>query len=159
MFFFSPWKREKRGVLPHPPSDKFELRYNGETRWPHMPRRWRLQSSGALRDTCSLFSTYWSRCGSNFIGNVESNYHKRSTSTETNLRVFLWAPHVWKVGINVIIFILGVVDACRLWLLYYIKLFVALRPRITAGGRYKGAIRGAAEHVRVHDSDGSAWIH
>ena len=157
-FFYSLKERKKRGEY-LPPYRKVRTNIRWWNNLPHMRRRRSTQSSGALCDTRSLFPTYWSRCGSNFIGNVRSNYHKRSTSTEANLRVFLWAPHVWKVGINVIIFILGVVDACRLWLLYYIKLFVAFRPRITAGGRYKGAIRGAVEHVRVHDSDGSAWIH
>ena len=148
-FFHSLIEWEKRDTPPAP-SRKVWTKIQWWHTLPHMHRRRSTQSSGALRDTRTLFPSYWTRCGSIFIWYFDWNHHKRFTCTKVNSSGFLWAPQIRNVRIDEIIFILDVVAACRLSLLSHIKRSIALGAMIMAGGRSKVTVWGAVNHVRVH---------
>ena len=157
VFFYSPKERKKRDAPP-PLLRKVRTKIQWEYTLSPMSRQRSLRSSGALRGTRTLFPTYQTTCGSTFLGYWDWNHHERFSNTKASLRVFLWAQHMRKVGINEIMFTRDVVAACRLWLICHIKLSLALGATIMAGSRSQAAVRGTVEHVRVHDSGGSAWI-
>ena len=91
VFFLALKERKKRGDY-LPPYRKVWTKIRWWNTLPHMHRRRSTRSSGALRDTRILFPTYWSTCGSTFIGNFAANCHERFTSTKAILRVFFGPP-------------------------------------------------------------------
>ena len=90
-FFLALKERKKRGAA-KPRYRKVWTKVRWWNTLPHMHRRRSAQSSGALGDTRILFPTYWSTCGSTFIGNFAANCHERFTFIKAILRGFFGPP-------------------------------------------------------------------